>query len=149
MKIGIEGRTKGSYILLIEIPRDLRIKIGALGMLEFPQGSYAYVGSAMGGLGARVNRHLRREKRVRWHVDYLLEKGTVKKVVYAPTNKRLECRLAHGLTEAFRSFPGFGSSDCCCPSHLFFSDDSHALEKKAVENFRGLLEGAALVVEGC
>jgi len=71
MKAGIVSPAKGIYILLIEIPREVHMEVGALGVMEFPRGFYAYCGSAMGGLRARINRHLRSEKKARWHVDYL------------------------------------------------------------------------------
>jgi sugar fermentation stimulation protein A len=101
----------------------------------------------MAGLAARINRHLRRNKKVRWHVDYLLEKGRVKRVIYAQTHEKLECRLAQKLEEVFHSFPGFGSSDCSCPSHLFFFEDLSALLEKATEVFRGLLQGGELSID--
>jgi sugar fermentation stimulation protein A len=149
MKGGIESPAKGTYILLIEIPRGVRMKIGALGALEFPRGFYAYCGSAMGGLGVRINRHLRRRKKIWWHIDYLLEEGRVKSVIYAPTHERLECQLAQKLEKVFHSFPGFGSSDCRCPSHLFFSEELQGLQEKAVEDFRELLKGGEIMIEKC
>lgn len=101
----------------------------------------------MGGVRARINRHLRREKKIRWHIDYLLEEGRVKRVIYAPTNERLECQLARKLVQVYHSFPGFGSSDCGCLSHLFFSEDLSALQKKAAAVFKGLLHGGELIFE--
>ena len=123
------------------------MEVGALGPVAFPQGFYAYCGSAMGGLKARINRHLRRKKKVRWHIDYLLEEGRVKRVIYAPTDERLECQLAQKLGEAFHSFHGFGSSDCPCPSHLFFSEELVVLQEKAAEVFRRLLQGGELIID--
>jgi sugar fermentation stimulation protein A len=147
MKTNIDSRTRGSYILLIEIPRGVNVKVGALGPLTFPQGFYAYCGSAMSGLAARINRHLRREKKVRWHVDYLVAKGRIREVMCAVANERLECRLAEDLCNAFNTYPGFGSSDCTCPSHLFFSQDFPALQEKAAAVFKGLLYGRELIIE--
>jgi glycine dehydrogenase len=43
-----------------------------------------------GGLKARVGRHIRSEKKTRWHIDYLLPHTTLKKVWYQP-QLRLEC----------------------------------------------------------
>ena len=147
MKVSIDSRARGSYILIIEIPHGVNVKVGALDSLTFPQGFYAYCGSAMGGLCARINRHLRREKKIRWHIDYLLKEGRVKRVIYAPTHEKLECQLAQKLGEAFHSFSGFGSSDCPCPSHLFFSEELPALQEKAAAVFRGLLHGGELIFE--
>ena len=78
------------------------MEVGVLGPVAFPKGFYAYCGSAMVGLAARINRHLRRKKKVRWHVDYLLEKGRITKVLSAETNERLECQLAEDLGHAFK-----------------------------------------------
>ena len=147
MKIGIEGQARGTYIILIEMPRGVRVKVGALGALEFPQGFYAYCGSAMGGLKSRINRHLRRKKKIRWHVDYLLERGRMRGVLLAVTSERLECQLAGGLGNVFNTYPGFGSSDCHCPSHLVFSKELPALREKAREVFKGLLQGGELISE--
>lgn len=66
---------RGYYIIEIEIPKRIRIRVGALGEIEFAPGRYAYVGSALGGLEQRVSRHLRGDGKKHWHVDDLLEKG--------------------------------------------------------------------------
>ncbi len=61
--------THVSYQLLIRIGRPIRLRIGALGVQEFPAGHYLYTGSARRNLEARIHRHLRREKKLRWHID--------------------------------------------------------------------------------
>jgi Uri superfamily endonuclease len=55
--------------------------------------------------------------------------------------------LAQRLGEVFHSVPGFGSSDCICPSHLFFFEELLALQKKAAAVFKGLLHGGGIVVK--
>ena len=147
MNIDINGKLKGTYVLLVAMPRTCRIRVGGLAEMEFPMGFYAYVGSAMAGLQARLSRHLRRSKRVRWHVDYLLREGIVRGVIYASTQERLECELARRLEEVFRSFPGFGSSDCRCPSHLFFSEEVRALRQEAEGILRSLVKRGKSVNE--
>lgn len=149
MNVGITNRTRGNYILLIAVPRRYHIAIGALGVMEFRKGFYAYVGSAMGGLQTRIRRHMVKRKKMWWHIDYLVAKGRVEGVLYALMGERLECRLAQGLERSFRSTPGFGSSDCRCPSHLFFSEDRQALQERAAVLFKGLLKEGELVIEGC
>lgn len=64
--------TPGSYVLFLELPRPACVSVGALGNLDFLAASYAYVGSAMGGLSRRVRRYARPATRPRWHIDYLL-----------------------------------------------------------------------------
>ena len=111
----------GTYALILTLREDLCLQIGRLGTYTFPSGYYIYVGSALRGLAPRLKRHLRRHKRLHWHIDYLLEYGTVVEIWYTLSSERLEClwsRLLGGLPGAQRPAPGFGSSDCRCPSHL-------------------------------
>ena len=126
---------KGSYILLIRVKKNSRIKVGKLGVLHFPAGIYCYVGSAMGRgnpLLKRIERHLRKKKKIRWHVDYLLVKPsvTVEAVFLFPSQKRLECLISRKMEKyAEFSVNGFGCSDCKCKSHLhYFKDLKKALE---------------------
>jgi Uri superfamily endonuclease len=107
-----------TYQLLIDVPRALRIAVGRLGVFDFPRGRYAYTGSARRGLEARIARHLRREKTLRWHIDYLLAAPGVR-VVQVVRSRQGEC----GLNRAVRGrivVPGFGASDCeaGCGAHL-------------------------------
>ena len=73
---------KGSYVLVIEVKDDGEMKVGKLGVIRFNRGYYAYVGSAMNGIDARVGRHMRQDKKKHWHIDYLLERGTVIRAWY-------------------------------------------------------------------
>ena len=113
----------GVYNLVIYLERERCIQVGRLGEFWFPAGYYVYTGSALGGLEARIARHLRKEKRKWWHVDYLLEWAGVAEVRRIPTRERKECALNRkvaGLTGAQVVAPGFGASDCTCETHLFF-----------------------------
>lgn len=114
-------RTKGIYVLFISIGRDISVKVGALGKVKFNKGSYAYIGSAQNGIEKRVSRHLKREKRKFWHIDYLLAQKYVKveKVLYKEAAKKEECRMAQALSKFGNPVRGFGCSDCSCQSHLF------------------------------
>ena len=113
---------KGSYILLIKLPEEQTITAGRLKTTRFPRGYYAYVGSALGGFKARLNRHLKSNKKPHWHIDYLLQKAHIDDIIVCETEKRLECRIAKAIGSQFDDIPGFGCSDCRCPSHLFFAD---------------------------
>ncbi len=112
---------KGSYVLLIKLPEAQIIAIGSLEALYFPRGHYAYVGSAMGGFKSRLSRHLRGNKKPHWHIDYLLQKASISNIILCETRERAECTIAQALRQRFDSVPGFGSSDCKCPSHLLFA----------------------------
>jgi sugar fermentation stimulation protein A len=114
---------KGTYCLVLELPEDARVRVGALGVCEFPAGVYVYVGSAMSGIEQRVARHVRRTKKRRWHIDYLLDRTTVLSIVAIPSQtKDTECAIARAFMSSEGSrviVRGFGSSDCRCESHLF------------------------------
>jgi len=122
---------KGTYILLIELPESREIKLGALGAIPLHAGFYAYVGSALNGLEARIARHLRKEKKPYWHIDYLLVHGRVQNIFYVEGSQKKECDIARNLAARFNSIKGFGSSDCDCVSHLFYSTDKRKLEEHA------------------
>lgn len=61
-----------SYQLQLELTQPVRCVIGRLGEFDFPAGRYHCTGSARRGLEARIARHLRAEKALRWHIDHLL-----------------------------------------------------------------------------
>jgi Uri superfamily endonuclease len=119
-------RHKGSYLLLLELPKPQTLTVGALGALDFTPGLFAYAGSARGpgGLAARLRHHLRRCRRCHWHIDYLRMKAPVVAIWTgrATANGCLsECQLADRLGRRLPfclPFKGFGSSDCTCDSHL-------------------------------
>lgn len=116
---------RGSYFLLLHLARRRRLQVGQLGSILFEKGHYVYAGSAMANLGARLARHCRRRKRMHWHVDYLREAAGAVVPVPVRASRRLECELAGGLEAIMGAgMPGFGSSDCGCPSHLFHSEEA-------------------------
>jgi Uri superfamily endonuclease len=114
-------RDGGTYALVIALGVGLRLRIGRLGIRNLPPGYYVYVGSALGGLSSRLRRHLGSEKRLHWHIDYLLEQAAVAQIWYALGPDRLECKwnaILQNLPGAMPSIPRFGASDCRCSSHL-------------------------------
>lgn len=119
---------KGAYCLVMLLRKDCRIRVGALGVIEFRGGIYVYVGSAQSGVERRLERHTRSVKRRRWHIDYLLTRAEiVSNAVISTERKDDECEIARSLMQvdgAEVAVPGFGSSDCRCDSHLvFFEND--------------------------
>ena len=113
----------GSYQLKIKIKKDVSLKIGALGEYHFPKGEYVYTGSSMKNLDKRIERHNRKEKALRWHIDYLLASDDVEllEAISYPSKIREECQRNQILLNegAEAIIKGFGSSDCkICPSHL-------------------------------
>ncbi|MFN4148119.1 MAG: GIY-YIG nuclease family protein [Rhodocyclaceae bacterium] len=111
-----------TYQLLIEIAQPLRLRVGRLGEADFPAGRYVYTGSARRNFEARVDRHLRREKTLRWHIDYLLAAPGVR-IVGVRRFAESECAI-NRATPGSVLVSGFGASDCRagCGSHLKFLD---------------------------
>jgi len=117
-----EFKDRGAYLLLVRIDRDKTVEVGSLGQVAFKKGYYVYVGSAMSGLVKRVARHIRRKKKIRWHIDYLTTAAGKVTAVPIISSENLECQLAirlQGVTGG-PAVKGFGSSDCRCPGHLFY-----------------------------
>lgn len=112
----------GIYVLIIRLDENAVLKIGSLGRLHLKRGHYAYVGSAQRGLKARIRRHLSSNKRMRWHIDYLLSPATIEDIIVAPMEGHVEEDLSVYLSIHFKFIPGFGSSDSRAPSHLFTGD---------------------------
>jgi sugar fermentation stimulation protein A len=115
-----EARDRGCYVLILRLRENTPIAIGGLGEVKFRKGYYLYVGSARKNLGSRLERHRRMRKRLFWHVDFLRAVAEFHFAVPIRTQDVLECALARAVSEiAEWKIPGFGSSDCLCPSHLY------------------------------
>ena len=121
---------KGCYCLIIRLNEDCKLKIGKrLGEIEFKKGYYVYVGSAMNSLESRINRHLSTDKKLHWHVDYLLKKAEITDVIYNESTKKVECELSQYIAAQSEGVENFGSSDCNCESHLYhFKNRNGAIE---------------------
>lgn len=108
------------YVVATWVPRRTDIRVGSLGPVTFARGWYAYVGSARRGRDARVARHLRAEKPVRWHADYLLSRFPGR-AAWLVDGALTECELAGALARlpgGARRPPRFGAGDCRCAGHL-------------------------------
>ena len=115
----------GIYALIIKLSKKQEIKIGRLGTFVFPKGYYVYTGSAQNGLEKRINRHLSSEKKLHWHIDYLLCYAKVIKVVRY-VGRKDECELNNmtgQITGATQIVKKFGSSDCNCVTHLYYFEN--------------------------
>ncbi|UCD95698.1 MAG: DUF123 domain-containing protein [Candidatus Zixiibacteriota bacterium] len=74
----------------------------------------------MKGPSQALGRHLRKDKRKCWHVDYLLEKGNIVDIVYF-AGRLDECIINMSLLKRLKGaglIDSFGSSDCRCKGHL-------------------------------
>lgn len=117
----------GTYAIWLRSNEKKVIEIGKFGQIQTIPGFYVYIGSAFGpgGIKTRVGRHLRQEKNLRWHIDYLRQ-HTAPIEVWIAYEKHLEHQWAEKINkhrETSIPLAGFGSSDCRCPTHLFYSKE--------------------------
>jgi len=124
------GPSKGTYCLLIHLKTDSEISIGKLGRIDFKKGYYFYVGSALNSLEGRIRRHLRDQKKLFWHIDYLLaqKNAEIVDVIFAINDSKWECKIALEIARKGHVIENFGCSDCKCDSHLFFFKDCSYLD---------------------
>lgn len=112
----------GAYVIRIRLRKAVTFQSGRIAGQRLAAGLYLYCGSAYGpgGLAARVGRHLKRGKALRWHIDHLTETGEITGVLLMPGGR--ECDLVRRIAaDPGSGVPiiGFGSSDCrVCESHL-------------------------------
>ena len=129
---------RGTYTLLLACKRPFNLRIGKLGLTKVEKGYYLYTGSALGtgavSLEQRIARHRRRDKRVKWHVDYLTvhREITVVNVICTEINERLECQINQQIMSNLNGEPIIrraGASDCKCSGHLL---SVRLLDSKAI-----------------
>lgn len=145
--LGFEKPDKGTYLLVLKLKKDQKIQPGKLQKIHFRNGIYLYIGRARRGLQGRLKRHLRKEKKLFWHIDYLLQKAEVEEV-WIKRDFLDECRMARKIKILFKDavFPAnkFGSSDCGCISHLIYLPRS----KVALKSLRKSLSFEKVTIHG-
>lgn len=115
----------GTYALVLFAKQPFEVEIGSLGSLAGSAGNYVYVGSAFGagGLRGRISHHLRLSTRPHWHIDYLRRLAVPTELWLLQGKTRYEHRWAtilQTMPESDIPLARFGSSDCRCPTHLFY-----------------------------
>ena len=134
---------KGCYCLIIILNTPSKIKIGKLGKIDFNEGYYVYVGSAMNYLESRINRHLRSKKTLHWHIVYLLKKAKICDIIYNESTKKIECELSQYISSNGKGINDFGCSDCDCKSHLYYFKN----RKEAIECVKNAYDSIAMEYE--
>ncbi|MEM2696698.1 MAG: GIY-YIG nuclease family protein [Nitrososphaerota archaeon] len=130
---------KGVYILLVEVIDEVTLRVGHLGEVSFKPGLYVYVGSAQNNLEKRVSRHFSKEKKIRWHIDYLLSSRSCKplKAIAYSLKREYECIISNLLLEiGGNPVRRFGSTDCKCFSHLYKIEEFEEIKKKIEESLK-------------
>lgn len=133
---------KGTYVLIVLVEKSREIRIGKLGEFLFEKGYYAYVGSAFGkatNIENRIKRYkkLAEEKKgnLKWHIDYLLASDGVKIVDVIKFNDKIECIIVQEMRPKSKiPIKKFGSSDCKCPTHLFYLGEEWKWLKSELHN---------------
>lgn len=158
----------GVYVLRIEVREPLAVVFGRFrggDAVAIPAGEYVYVGSALGGLGRRLLRHATRTdgsghpvrtalvdqfglmppsvKRLRWHVDFLLDRpeAALVQVFAIQTNRRLEPALAGWLmdrADMWMPAAGLGASDHRDHTHLLGVVSGSSLWSEFAEGVKAL-----------
>ncbi|MDR1301854.1 MAG: DNA/RNA nuclease SfsA [Treponema sp.] len=125
-------QNRGNYLILLELSEEKVLRVGSLGTRTFVPGWYVYTGSAQKNLSHRINRHTEKMRKTQhWHIDYLSPHTSTIKALPIMTYRNRECELAGSLHDlGGKAIPGFGCSDCCCESHLFYFADP-PLESRA------------------
>ena len=116
---------KGTYLLFFIVKRPVRLRLGrSRRRLNLGQGTYVYVGSALGpgGARARLRRHFHKDKRPFWDIDHLtlavLPSGCF---LFRP--EIAESQAALRLSRVLHPVDSFGAADdSSCKTHLFMSD---------------------------
>ena len=109
---------KGSYFLVIRLDKDKAVRTKAK-EFSLRRGYYVYVGSAMNSLEKRVTRHFSREKRLHWHIDYLIEEAQLLRAYLVPNEERLEERLSMEVSGFGEPVHGFGAGDVKVSTNLY------------------------------
>jgi sugar fermentation stimulation protein A len=126
---------KGSYVLVLHNISPFRKKIGKIGEKLFKKGYYVYIGSALNSLKKRINRHLKKNKKEHWHIDYILPfLMVIEKTYIIRRSDKIEEQLAFKMSSISQgNVPGFGSSDSHAPSHLFYFEQNPINQKSFFE----------------
>jgi len=118
--INQEAHDRGSYLLILRLEKGMKLEVGRLDRVSFERGYYVYVGSAMANLTRRIERHRRLRKQHHWHIDELRAVAEFHAALAIRSSDRLECEIAGALSMISNwTIPGFGCTDCSCPTHLF------------------------------
>jgi len=107
-----------TYLLNIHLENARTIKIGKLGKHRFSKGHYIYVGSAKRNFHHRINRHLRQEKKIHWHIDYLLKYARITEIWSSSLSEDKIADILSTIMEV--PVLHFGASDKKSKSHLFY-----------------------------
>ena len=136
LKLGLEkvlktiNSNKGIYILELFAKEVFAISAKKFLDVTFPKGYYYYIGSAQKNLKSRIERHLRKDKVIHWHIDHLTTHKLIEKIIpfiIPDGEKKLEAEIANSFIFYFDAqiiADGFGNSDTKeTKTHLFYKSE--------------------------
>jgi sugar fermentation stimulation protein A len=130
----------GSYSIVFSLRQKIEIFLPKFGIQKFDKGLYVYSGSGKKNLLARIERHLRKKKKFKWHIDYFSSRKEVEPVEIFLFKDKTECEINLFFKEigGVILIPDFGSTDCKnkCGSHFLFLEKLP--ERNDVLNFGGI-----------
>lgn len=134
----ISGDSIATYCLIIELNQNSRIIIGKLGEFDFKKGYYVYIGSALNSIDGRIKRHLKDEKKLFWHIDYLLNSSNsrIKEIILERSSEKWECSIAGEISKKGMTVNKFGCSDCKCNAHLYYFKNFEDAENTCLNSFK-------------
>ena len=124
----------GAYLLVLQVTEELHVPVKSINTPRLKPGWYIYAGSARQHLTQRIQRHLRKRKARHWHIDHLTQAAASVKAFPVRSFLDLECSLSQDIAAAaYSSVPGFGCSDCSCPSHLHYFSTNPLHSREVLE----------------
>ncbi|MEM0046369.1 MAG: GIY-YIG nuclease family protein [Fervidicoccaceae archaeon] len=120
----------GYYFLIFRLEKNVDIQVGSLGTLSLKAGVYGYIGSSFlrKGIAQRVARHLSRNKKIRWHIDYLTSKdffNPIELIWICSQSRGKEYEASKCIESAAEEVvEKFGSSDSKARGHLFLISEN-------------------------
>ncbi|MBO8174450.1 MAG: DUF123 domain-containing protein [Thermococcus sp.] len=113
---------RGSYFLVIKVERDMIVRTKRK-EFALKAGYYVYVGSAMNSLEKRVERHFKKDKKLHWHIDFLLKESELLRAYLIPSDAKIEEELSGEVAKFGKPVEGFGASDLRIGSNLYYFKD--------------------------
>jgi len=105
----------GTYVLILKVSDNILLR-----QWKIKKGFFAYVGSAKNGLSKRLSRHLKKEKKLFWHIDYLLDEKEVEIYKIYVSKRQIEKVVAKFFERLYNPILGFGNGDNkSVKGHLF------------------------------
>lgn len=139
-----DTQDRGIYFLLIRIPQKIHLTIRGKEH-TVSRGWCVYTGSAQKNLSARIQRHIRDEKKFHWHIDYLLAQSDVREArVLIGAVREDEEKYALKWISLADDVPvlGFGASDSHIKAHLVWFKKRSTVENaeiwKSARRFAGI-----------